>query len=624
MSAKRRAAPATSPDIETPNAKRQKTLDDAMPSVETPETTTALGLKLVKMLKNSCDKGGRLVATQFLALPDKRRLPDYYAKIASPIAIGHIEEKLNHGKYENLDEVDQDFKLLIQNAKDYNERKSQIVEDAERIRKAISNFMPRFNPRYKDRNSKFGSGPTPTPISRTSSTSKSIPKTTKSQDVETDGENKPKSVKLKLTNKRALSLTPTIDDSSNSVFVNGSLQSAQERIIEDIIQLRDENGDEIALNFLDLPNKRQYPEYYDQISHPVSLRGIQKKVQGKTQYQTWEDFKKEMSYIWENAKLYNQDESIIFQEAEKIEKFFDRRYTEARIHVKDGAEGTDSGAPKLKISFKPHASTSTGVSVDNEALRRQQDLVKAGTSKKPFTSSSSSNTPNGVPNLTRMESQSTPSISTASSAPVSTVKVEPKAGPSPLPASASMATQPRPSPQPPTQVPALNNVTMPPPKMPTPQPYSRPIPPPPTSAIDSKFRKQGKGLNDALISNVRVSTHPNINLSSHFRIDMPAHSKKTQQSLTFSLPHTHYYLSVEVNLSKIALSRVLRLNVMRNGEKVNASDGSNKYGFRIFPGMNTVTVEAIAGPAVGAAQATKLPMDQIDFEKFTFFIHLLG
>ena len=124
---------------------------------------------------------------------------------------------------------------MIQNAKDYNERKSEIVEDAERIRKAISNFMPRFNPRYKDRSTRPGA----TPASRTLSSSKSIPKAAKTRDIDIDSENKPKSLKLRLTNKRALSLTPTVDDSSSSAFVNDDLQCAQERILEEVIQLKD-------------------------------------------------------------------------------------------------------------------------------------------------------------------------------------------------------------------------------------------------------------------------------------------------------------------------------------------------------------------------------------------------
>ncbi|KAL9623180.1 MAG: hypothetical protein Q9160_002495 [Pyrenula sp. 1 TL-2023] len=56
MSAKRRAGAGGSPDFETPAAKKPKINDDGMPAVETPETTTTLGLKLVRSLKSSCDK----------------------------------------------------------------------------------------------------------------------------------------------------------------------------------------------------------------------------------------------------------------------------------------------------------------------------------------------------------------------------------------------------------------------------------------------------------------------------------------------------------------------------------------------------------------------------------------
>lgn len=39
---------------------------------------------------------------------------------------------------------------MVQNAKEYNNSRTRVHEDAERIRKALSNFMPRNNPAYKD------------------------------------------------------------------------------------------------------------------------------------------------------------------------------------------------------------------------------------------------------------------------------------------------------------------------------------------------------------------------------------------------------------------------------------------------------------------------------------------
>lgn len=79
------------------------------------------------------------------------------------------------------------------------------------------------------------------------------------------------------------------------------------------------SGREVALDFLELPSKRQYPQYYRQISHPVSLHGIHSQVKGGKKFTTWEEFRKEISFIWGNAKSYNVDESSIFQDAERLE-----------------------------------------------------------------------------------------------------------------------------------------------------------------------------------------------------------------------------------------------------------------------------------------------------------------
>jgi hypothetical protein len=50
---------------------------------------------------------------------------------------------------------------MVQNAKDYNHVKSPIYEDAERIRKALSNFMPKHNPAYLRPD--YRAAPTPIP-----------------------------------------------------------------------------------------------------------------------------------------------------------------------------------------------------------------------------------------------------------------------------------------------------------------------------------------------------------------------------------------------------------------------------------------------------------------------------
>jgi hypothetical protein len=50
---------------------------------------------------------------------------------------------------------------MVQNAKDFNDKRSLIYEDAERVRKGASNWFVRHNPAYNDRN--YVAKPTPIP-----------------------------------------------------------------------------------------------------------------------------------------------------------------------------------------------------------------------------------------------------------------------------------------------------------------------------------------------------------------------------------------------------------------------------------------------------------------------------
>lgn len=65
-----------------------------------------------------------------------------------PLSLNMIEQRLQDFQYPNMEQLEADLKRMVQNAKDYNSNKSSIFEDAERIRKALSNYMPKHNPAY--------------------------------------------------------------------------------------------------------------------------------------------------------------------------------------------------------------------------------------------------------------------------------------------------------------------------------------------------------------------------------------------------------------------------------------------------------------------------------------------
>ena len=68
-----------------------------------------------------------------------------------PISLETIEDKLNNGKFRTLADLESYFKRMISNAKEFYPRSSSVFDDAERVRKALSNYMTKTNPAYGTR-----------------------------------------------------------------------------------------------------------------------------------------------------------------------------------------------------------------------------------------------------------------------------------------------------------------------------------------------------------------------------------------------------------------------------------------------------------------------------------------
>jgi len=73
----------------------------------------------------------------------------------------YLQQKLAKHEYPTITALESDFKRMVTNAKFYNDKKSAIYEDAERVRKTASNFFTKHNPAYRDPS--YVAVPTPIP-----------------------------------------------------------------------------------------------------------------------------------------------------------------------------------------------------------------------------------------------------------------------------------------------------------------------------------------------------------------------------------------------------------------------------------------------------------------------------
>jgi len=161
-----------------------------------------------------------------------------------PIAFDTIEGKLNRREFPNLSALESYFKRMISNAKEYNEKGSEIADDAERFRKALSNFMVRYNPAYKTP----GYVAVPTPIPGTSSPDQMDGA---GSDVDAEGEPdnevesqsmvKRKSGRPSRGLVRGSSSTPALSEEryAGVNFTGLTFQQAQEKLVEELMRRKE-------------------------------------------------------------------------------------------------------------------------------------------------------------------------------------------------------------------------------------------------------------------------------------------------------------------------------------------------------------------------------------------------
>src|SRR5690349_12529304 len=106
-----------------------------------------------------------------------------------------------------------------------------------------------------------------------------------------------------------------------------------------------------------------------------------------------------------------------------------------------------------------------------------------------------------------------------------------------------------------------------------------------------------------MITNLSIATHPRLNVSRHFHMDLPPSATLTQQSITINLPSTHYYLQIKPTIAQALLERQYKIFVTSGVTRLHAIPLIPNHGVdprqplfeaRLLPGVNKIEVELIA------------------------------
>ncbi|NXE55261.1 PB1 protein, partial [Casuarius casuarius] len=84
--------------------------------------------QLYDTVRSCRNNQGQLISEPFFHLPSKKKYPDYYQQIKTPISLQQIRTKLKNHEYETLDQLESDLNLMFENAKRYNVPNSAIYK----------------------------------------------------------------------------------------------------------------------------------------------------------------------------------------------------------------------------------------------------------------------------------------------------------------------------------------------------------------------------------------------------------------------------------------------------------------------------------------------------------------
>uniref|UniRef100_A0A4W4EDK0 Protein polybromo-1 n=1 Tax=Electrophorus electricus TaxID=8005 RepID=A0A4W4EDK0_ELEEL len=285
---------------------------------------------------------GRLISELFQRLPSKIQYPDYYAIIKDPIDLKTIAQRIQIGYYKSVNHMAKDIDLLVRNAKTYNEPGSQVFKDANNIKKIFAQRkmeLEHTEPvkssiRIRNRRSAHGE--------RLSSITTALQYGSESDEDSVlagsvhydEGESEAESIHSNM-------------DMSNPIF----------QMYEVVRGGRNSQGQLIAEPFFQLPSRKDYPGYYQQISQPISLQQIRDKMKNN-EYESVEQMDSELNLMFENAKRYNTPNSRVYKRALKLQHLLQlKRKDLLRREEEDGdsmlsSTLSDGGCTKRKSHKK--------------------------------------------------------------------------------------------------------------------------------------------------------------------------------------------------------------------------------------------------------------------------------
>ncbi|KAH8110617.1 Bromodomain-containing protein, partial [Phellopilus nigrolimitatus] len=141
-------------------------------------------------------------------------------------------------------------------------------------------------------------------------------------------------------------------EQESGVAENGPAMSPEEvreeghKVLQVLKDAVDKDGRSLSYDFLRLPSKRQFPDYYLVIKRPIALDDIKTQLDNYA-YPSLEAVRQDFEQCFKNAKKYNMRESVIWKDAKALQKIANKEIEKiVRRRTDDDDADGEAGSDK--------------------------------------------------------------------------------------------------------------------------------------------------------------------------------------------------------------------------------------------------------------------------------------
>ncbi|XP_066257034.1 ATP-dependent helicase brm-like [Euwallacea similis] len=135
------------------------------------------------------------------------------------------------------------------------------------------------------------------------------------------------------------------------------MKKKMKKLMNVIINYTDRDERQLSDQFMKLPNRKEYPEYYSIIKKPIDINKIMMYIDdGK--YSDFSDLERDFMLLCQNAQIFNEEASLIHEDSIVLQSVFSNARAKIEVDNSDDEDKNDSDddvdpTPKKRISKEP-------------------------------------------------------------------------------------------------------------------------------------------------------------------------------------------------------------------------------------------------------------------------------